>query len=136
MAFRVTAGNKDGRKPLEAVSAALQGKIFADKGYLSQSLLERLWQRGLHLVTGIRRNMKNYLMPMLDKLLLRRRFIVEILFAKFKSSMGLEHTRHRSPINALVHILSCLAVYTLAQPKGKIGNVPIPELRLTLPAHN
>ena len=43
--------------------------------------------------------------------------------------MGLEHTRHRSPINALVHIVSCLAAYTLAQPKGTIansGHIPIP----------
>ena len=39
-------------------------------GYLSKVLLERLWQRGLHLVTSIRRNMKNYPMPLLDKLLL------------------------------------------------------------------
>ncbi|HBP53965.1 MAG TPA: IS982 family transposase [Synechococcus sp. UBA8638] len=53
MAFRITAGNKDDRKPLDAMSAALQGKSFADKDYLSQSLLERLWQRGRHLVTGI-----------------------------------------------------------------------------------
>ena len=52
MAFRITAGNKDDRKPLEAMRAALQGKIFPDQGCLSQSLLERLWQRGLHWVTG------------------------------------------------------------------------------------
>ena len=81
-------------KLLEDVTAALQGKIFADKGYVSKSLLERLWQRGLHLVTSIRRNMKNYLMPMLDKVLLRKRFIIETLFDKLKCSMGLEHSRH------------------------------------------
>ena len=112
------------------MTAALQGKVFADKGYLSKTLLERLWQRGLHLVTSIRRNMKNYLMPLLDKLLLRKRFIIETLFNKLKSGMGLEHTRHRSPINALVHIVSCLAAYTLAQPKGTIANsgyIPIPN---------
>ena len=112
------------------MTAALQGKVFADKGYLSKALLERLWQRGLHLVTSIRRNMKNYLMPLLDKLLLRKRFIIETLFNKLKSGMGLEHTRHRSPINALVHIASCLAAYTLAQPKGTIansGHIPIPN---------
>ena len=104
-------------------------KVFADKGYLSKTLLERLWQRGLHLVTSIRRNMKNYLIPLLDKLCLRRRFIIETLFNKLESGMGLEHTRHRSPINALVHIVSCLAAYTLAQPKGTIansGHIPIP----------
>ena len=51
-------------------------------------------------------------------------------FNKLKSGMGLEHTRHRSPINALVHIVSCLAAYTLAQPKGTIANsgyIPIPN---------
>ncbi|MYG63943.1 MAG: hypothetical protein F4158_05135 [Synechococcus sp. SB0675_bin_7] len=88
--------------------------------------MERLWQRGLHLVTGIRRNMKNYLMPLLDKVLLGKRFIMETLFDKLKSTMGLEHTRHRSPVNALVHILSCLAATTLAQPKIKMGKVHIP----------
>ena len=130
MAFTITDGSKDDRKPLEALTAALQGKVFADKGYLSKALLERLWQRGLHLVTSIRRNMKNHLMPLLDKLLLRKRFIIETLFNKLKSGMGLEHTRHRSPINALVHIVSCLAAYTLAQPKGTIansGHIPIPN---------
>ncbi|MYI88167.1 MAG: hypothetical protein F4074_06255 [Synechococcus sp. SB0672_bin_10] len=83
------------------MTAALQGKVLADKGYLSQSLLERLWQRGLHLVTGIRRTMINHL---------------------------LEHTRHRSPSNVLVHILSCLAETTLTQPKGNIGKIPIPPM--------
>ncbi|MYK07290.1 MAG: hypothetical protein F4040_06235, partial [Synechococcus sp. SB0670_bin_20] len=69
-----------------------------------------------------RRNMKNYLLPLLDKVLLRKRFIIETLFAKLKSSRGLEHTRHRSPINALVHSLPCLAATTRAQPKVNIGN--------------
>ena len=126
MAFRITAGNKDDRKPLEAMRAALQGKIFPDQGYLSQSLLERLWQRGLHWVTGIRRTMKNHLMPLLDKVLLRKQSIIETLFDKLKSSMGLEHTRQRFPSNALVHILSCLAAYTLAQPRAKWVKSPLP----------
>ena len=127
MAFRITDGSRDDRKPLEEMTAALQGKIFADQGYVSKLLLERLWQRGLHLVTSIRPNMKNDLIPMLDKVLLRKRFMIETLFDNLKSSMGLEHTRHRSPINALLHILSCLAAYTLAQPKVKIGNIGIPN---------
>ena len=63
MAFSITGGNKDDRKPLDAMSAALQGKIFPDKGCLSQSLLERLRQQGLHLVNGIGCNMKNHLVP-------------------------------------------------------------------------
>ncbi len=125
MAFRITDGSRDDRKPLEEMTTALQGKIFADQGYVSKSLLERLWQRGLHLLTSIRRNMKNDLIPMLDKGLVRKRFIIETLFDQLKSSMGLAHTRHRSPSNPLLHILSCLAAYTLAQPKVNIGNIGI-----------
>ena len=90
--------------------------------------MKRLWQRGLHLITGIRRNMKNDLLPLLDRLLLRKRCIIETLFDKLKLEMGLEHSRHRSPTNALVHILSCLAAYTLAQPKVRMGTVAIPSL--------
>ena len=116
------------------MTAALRGKVFADKGYLSNSLLARLWQRGLHLVTGILRNRKNYLLPLLDKVLLRKRFIIAILLAKLKSNMGLEHTRHRSPVNALVHILSCLAATTLAQPKANVDNFAIPNPISTIPS--
>jgi len=77
--------------------------------------------------------MKNDLMPLLNKVLLRKRFIIETLFNKLKSSMVLEHTRHRSPISALIHILSCLAAYTLAQPKINIDNVGIPDPMPSIP---
>ena len=86
VAFKITNGSRDDRQPLEALTTALQGKVFADQGYLSNSLLERLWQRGLHLLTSIRRNMKNNLMPLMDKVLLRKRFIIETLFALPSSS--------------------------------------------------
>ncbi len=127
MAVKITAGNVDDRKPFEAMIAGPEGKIFADKGYISKSLFQRLWQRGLHLVTGIRRNMKNYLLPILNKILLRRRFIIETLFDKLKTSMGLEHTRHRSPANAFVHLISCVAAYRLGKTKVKMGPITVPE---------
>ena len=81
-------------------------------------------------------NRKNYLLPLLDKVRLRKRFVVETLFAKPKSNTGLEPTRHQSPVNALVHILSCLAAYTLAQPKANIGNFAIPNPIPNIPIHN
>ena len=126
MAIRITPGNVDDRAALKTMVTGLQGKIFADKGYISKDLFARLWKQGLHLITGIRRNMKNYLMPMLDKLLLRKRFIIETLFDKLKSHIGLEHSRHRSPTNAFVHILSCLAAYTLGKTKIKMTAVSYP----------
>ncbi|OOV34603.1 hypothetical protein BV53_05515 [Candidatus Synechococcus spongiarum LMB bulk15N] len=80
------------------MTAAPEGKVFAEKGYLSKPFLVRLWQRGFHWFTGIRRNMKNSLMSMLDTVLLPQPFSIETLFDKLKSSMGLDHTPHRSPI--------------------------------------
>ena len=126
MAIKITPGNTDDRAPLEDMVADLEGKVLADKGYISKKLFARLWGKGLHLITGIRRNMKNYLMPILDKLLLRKRFIVETLFDKLKSEMGLEHTRHRSPTNAFVHILSCLVAYVLGKTKIRMTNITYP----------
>ncbi len=71
--------------------------------------MKRLWGRILHLPTGIRRTMKNHLLPLPDKLLLRKGSSINAFFAMLKSGMGLERSRHRSPINAFVHLLSYLA---------------------------
>ncbi len=50
-----------------------------------------------------------------------------ILFDKLKTSMGLEHTRHRSPANAFVHLISCVAAYRLGKTKVKMGPITVPE---------
>lgn len=120
MALKITPGNVDDRAPLEDLLKHLNGKVFADKGYIDKKLFKRLWSQGIHLITGIRRNMKNYLMPWLDKWLLRKRFIIETVFGVLKKDMGLEHTRHRSPMNAFVHILSCLVAYCFNPSKPAI----------------
>ena len=57
------------------MSKDLFGKLFGDKGYLSQALFETLYERGLELITSLRKNMKNQLMLLSDRLLLRKRFI-------------------------------------------------------------
>ena len=90
------------------------------------------WQRSLHLLTSIGRTMKNHL-PLLGKLLPRKRSSLTTLFAKLKSGMGLEHSRHRSPRHALIHLLSCLAAYSLASTKGNISTVHIPGLTSPYP---
>lgn len=123
MAVKITGGNIDDRKPLEKMVSGLRGKLFADKGYIGKELFTKLWRNGLHLITGIRKTMKNYLMPWFDKVVLPKRFIIETLFDKLKSAMSLEHSRHRSPVNAFVHILSCLVAYCFSSNKPKIGTV-------------
>ena len=124
VAVKITQGNVDDRSMLDAMTQGLQGKMLADKGYISQKLFRSLWNRGLHLITGIRKNMRNHLMPFIDKILLRKRFIIETVFDNLKSHMGIHHTRHRSPANAFVHILSCIVAYQLKDKKPNIKNMP------------
>ena len=78
--------------------------------------------------------MKNHLMPLLNKMLLHKCFIMETLFEVLKSSRGLEHSRHRSPVNALVHVISCLATTPWAQPEVNMGNIPIPDPMPSIPS--
>ena len=75
LAVHLTPGNVDDRKPLDFMSQDLLGKLFGDKGYLSQDLFEQLFERGLELITNIRKNMKGQLMLLSDRILLRKRFI-------------------------------------------------------------
>ena len=90
----------------------LKGWAFADKGFINQKAVEELLSKGLHLITGIRRNMKNKLMLMEQKLLLQKRGVIESVNDILKSVCDIEHTRHRSPINALVNLYAGLCCYT------------------------
>ena len=121
MALRITPGNIADSTVLDEITQHLTGKLYADKGYISREMFRRLWQRGLHLITGIRRNMRNHLMPLADKLMLRKRFVIEPVLAILKCEMGLEHSRHRSPVNAMVHVLSCLVAYAFRPGKPSIA---------------
>jgi len=121
MALRITPGNTADSTVLNEVTRHLAGKLYADKGYIGHELFKRLWRRGLHLITSIRRNMRNHLMPLADKLMLRQRFLIETVLDTLKSEMGLEHSRHRSPVNAMVHVLSCLVAYAFRPGKPSIS---------------
>ena len=65
----------------------------------------------VQLITSIRANMKNMLLPLLDKLLLRRRVIVETIVDQLKNISQIEHSRHRSPVNFVVNVLCGLIAY-------------------------
>jgi hypothetical protein len=96
--------------------ARLHGKLYGDRGYISKELFATLRQQGVHLMTGIRRNMKNRLLPLWDKLMLRKRNLIETINDQLKNSNQIEHTRHRSPKNFLTNLLAGLVAYQL-QPK-------------------
>lgn len=113
----LTPGNVDDRKPVPRLVRRLFGKIFADRGYISQPLFQRLLETfGLQLITRLKSNMKNRLMPLADKVLLRKRAIAEAIIDQLKNISQIEHTRHRSAINFLVNLLCGLIAYC-HQPK-------------------
>jgi hypothetical protein len=116
LAVHLTPGNVDDRAPVPLMTKDLFGKLFADKGYISQKLFEQLFPQGVHLITGIRKNMKNRLMPLQDKLLLRKRSIIETINDQLKNISQIEHTRHRSFYNFMVNLLAGLVAYC-HQPK-------------------
>jgi transposase len=117
--FVLTPGNQDDRTPVPKLLQQLFGKVFADKGYVSQKLAKALLESsGVQLITRLRRNMKNRLMPLGDRLLLRKRAIIESVFDQLKNISQIEHSRHRSPINCLVNIV-CGLIADCHQPKKR-----------------
>jgi hypothetical protein len=111
LAFKLTPGNTDDRKPVPDLAKDLWGKCFGDKGYLSSQLFEELWEKGVQLITKLRKGMHNKLMSLWDRFLLRKRGLIESVHNKLKSGCQIEHHRHRSPWNFLVNLLSGLAAY-------------------------
>jgi hypothetical protein len=113
----VTPGNTDDRQPVLKLLERLWGKVVADRGYVSQPLFEKLLtQMGIQLISKPRKNMKNRLMPLMDKLLTRKRSIVETIIDPLKNISQIEHSRHRSPINFFVNVVCGLIAYC-HQPK-------------------
>jgi hypothetical protein len=94
------------------IFSKLKGWAFADKGFINQKAFEELFSKGLHLVTGIRKNMKNKLVDMDQKLLLKKRGVIESVNDILKTVCDIEHTRHRSPVNMLVNLYAGLCSYT------------------------
>ena len=127
----LTPGNTDDRKPVEAMAAAadLFGKLVGDKGYISRDLFGRLFARGLQLVTRIKSNMRNCLTPLFDKLLLRKRAIVETIIDRLKNVCQVEHSRHRSPVNYFADAVAGLVAYTYGDKLPSLNLRP-DELRL------
>jgi hypothetical protein len=116
LAVRLTSGNIDDRNPVDEMTKGLIGKIFGDKGYISTVLFEKLFDRGLQLVTHIRCNMNNKLMPIMDKILLRKRSLIETVNDQLKNISQVEHTRHRAPHGFMINLMAALIAYTY-QPK-------------------
>ena len=122
LAFCLSPGNLDDRKPVPRLVRRLFGQLFGDKGYISAPLAEQLFlEQGLRLITKLRKNMRNILMPLADHLLLRKRALIETIFDQLKNVCQIEHSRHRSPYNFCVHLLAGLIAYCHQPKKPSLG---------------
>lgn len=122
LSFVLTPGNTDDRnkKVIKSLTKNLKGKLFGDRGYLSQKLFEELLEDGIQLITKLRQNMKNKLMQNIDKILLRKRAIIESINDQLKNICQIEHTRHRSVWGFLVNLFSGLIAYTYFPKKPSL----------------
>lgn len=107
LAFHLTPGNVDDRRPVPRLVRRLFGKLFGSCGSISQALAEQLFStQGLALITKRRKNMRAQLLQAIDRLLLRKRALIKSVNDELKNVCQIEHTRHRSPYNFLAHLLA------------------------------
>lgn len=121
LSWQVTPGNIDDRRPVPKLTKRLFGKMFGDLGYLSEPLKILLREQNLELITKLKKNMKNQFLNLSDKLLLRKRAIIESVFDQLKNISQIEHTRHRSFWNFLVNLAAGLIAYSLREKKPSLN---------------
>jgi hypothetical protein len=109
--------------------AKIYGKLFGDKGYIFQFLFKKLFIDGIHLITKMRKNMKNSLIDVSNKILIRKRALVETVFDELKNICQIEHLRHRSSEGFIINLTSGLIAYCYLPNKSSL-NLEIADLSL------
>lgn len=117
IAFKLTPGNQSDSASGESLMMSLSGMAFGDKGYIGKALAERLMKNSLKLITRTRKNMKPHRLSKLEKQLLNQRGIIETVIDHLKHHYQLWHTRHRSVVNAMVHLVAALSAYAMSPMK-------------------
>jgi hypothetical protein len=132
--FMITPGDVDDKKPLELKSFIefIYGKLVGDKGYISKNLFQRLFVDGIQLITKLKSNMKGALMSVSDRLLLRKRAIIETVNDELKNIAQVEHSRHRSFDNFIVNLLGAISTYCFFPKKPCICVERTVDNQLTL----
>ena len=125
--FMIMSGDVDDRKPLEykAFVDLIYGKLVGDKGYIGKNLFEKLFVDGIQLITKLKNNMKGAMMSVSNKVLLRKRAIIETMNNEFKNIAQIEHSRHRCFDNFMVNLLGALAAYCFFPKKPTIRVEPV-----------
>ena len=120
--FYLTKGNVDDRdaKTITNMTKKIFGKLFGDKGYISKALSDLLFGNGIQLITQVRKNMKSKALSNEEKLLLRKRSVIETVNDELKNICQVEHTRHRSLSGFIINIMSAIAAYSFFPKKPSI----------------
>ena len=122
--IKLTKGNVDDRKALKDMlsgSESVFGKLFADKGYLSQNLSETLANQNIQLITKVRKNMKSKFIDPFDAAILKKRSIIETVLDELKNLCQIEHSRHRSVNNFTVNLMAGIIAYCLFPQKPTLN---------------
>ena len=123
LGFHLTTANVDDRdiKVMQSITRDIFGKLFGDKGYISKALSDLLFQDGIQLITKVRKNMKGQNLSQTDKILLRKRAIIESVNDELKNIASIEHTRHRSVNGFLINIVTALVAYSFFTKKPSLN---------------
>ena len=126
LSFYLTKANVDDRnlKVISSLTENIFGKLYGDRGYISQALADFLWNDGVHLVYKRRSNMKDQNISDTDKILLRKRALVESVNDELKNICNIEHTRHRAMKGFLVNLVSALISYQFLPKKPSLNIQP------------
>ncbi len=121
--FYLTKANVDDRnmKVMSALTEKIFGKLFGDSGYISQKLANYLWNDGIGLVYKLRKNMKKQNLSDVDKVLLRKRALIECVNDELKNICSIEYTRHRSPKGFIINLISGLCAYHFLPKKPSLN---------------
>ena len=121
LSAEITAANTDDRSCVEKLTQSVFGKIYGDKGYISQRLSETLKTQGVFLVSKVRKNMVSQDLSDFDARMLKKRMCFESVIDQLKHQSQLEHTRHRSFVNFQVNVFSASIAYTYQAKKPSVN---------------
>ena len=123
ISFRLTRGNvaDNNENLLLSLCKKLFAKLYGDRGYIvKQAVFEKLFFDGVQLITKIRSNMKNKLMSVYDKIMLRKRSVIECVMDSLKNICQAEHSRHRSIHGFIINVFAAIGAYHFLPKKPSI----------------
>jgi transposase len=121
VSFALTPGNVDDRKPVPTLMKSVVGKVFGDAGYVSRVLTAQMVAQGIEWITSLKKNMKQGVYSAFDRLLLRKRFLIETINDQLKNQSQIEHSRHRSLIHYIAHVIAGLIAYSYQAKKPSLN---------------